>query len=127
MTNINAKPITNSLPKVKKPTCPRHLGEMAFDIQRSIWSCQFDGCKVVARHKEEQSVVAPKKPAVNELKPTWLRLEVGRGADEEPTYTLFVNDRNTTYAIDVSDYTEMVIEDAAGEATLCLIISDVSH
>lgn len=125
---INAKKINTSVPKVKRPTCPKHRLEMSFDTARSCWSCRMEGCKIVARHKDGASApsATPARPPHKNVQPTWMRLEVGQGADEEPTYTLFVSDRNTTYAIDVTDYTEMVIDDAGGQATLCLVISDVS-
>jgi len=102
---------------------------MSFDSVRSRWACRMEECKIVARHKDGAETVAPTpaRPSSKQIQPTWMRLEVGKGADEEPTYTLFINDKNATYAIDVTDYTEMVIDDPGGEATLCLIISDVSQ
>lgn len=113
----NIKSPSLPIPKVNRPKCPKHLKEMTFNTKRARWACMVADCKVVARHKEEEV-------AASTVLPSTLRLQVDRGADEEFRYLIHVNEGDTTRIIDVTDYTEMVIDDASGStATLCLLIA----
>lgn len=124
--NINTPNLP--IPQVKKPQCPKHHAEMTFNVARSRWSCVVDGCTLTAKRKGDDSALPTVKwSKVVPIAPTWVRLDVLESDDEEERYVLYFNDKQKTYAIDVSDYTEMLIDDSSGQATLCLLISNVSR
>jgi hypothetical protein len=39
--------------KPRKPGCPKHLCEMAFDLETMVWKCPEAGCTMVAYPKED--------------------------------------------------------------------------
>lgn len=109
----------------EKPQCPRHRRDMRFDKARSSWVCTEDGCKVIARRKEDDLVSS--KPSFD--KPEQMRLVIETNEDGEESYFLVakIGDTPKEYGIDVTDHVEMIIDDQTNSVTLCLIFNNVNR
>lgn len=103
-----------------RPVCPKHNSSMVFDRSDTTWKCATDGCRVVARRKEENG------KAISNPVSDRISLELLTDQDGEISYRL-VKENGGVFGntVDVTDYVEMVIDEQTNSATLCLLFHDV--
>lgn len=97
------------------PSCPDHFERMRYEKKLLAWVCADVNCDVIAK-KTEPDV----SDSSTVIKPT--SLDIVEGDSEEESYTLIVRYGKTLIEIDVTDHTEMVINDPNGDTTLCLLV-----
>lgn len=102
------------------PSCPRHNVSMYLDRSEATWRCSTEGCRIIARRKEETSVaVTPPKANIG--------LEIVSNLDSEEEYVLVVSSGGQRTLVDVSDYVDMIIDEQTNSVTLCLMFHNVKR
>lgn len=133
------KAIKTTTPKIKdirKPLCPAHRAEMQYESSIGRWKCPELGCKFTATRKHTddddelrtlppvKKAMAPKKPLQNYGPKVWA-LTIGKDADGDDQYWL--SHESVSFAMDVTDYVETVIDDQTNSVTLCLLFNNVKR
>jgi hypothetical protein len=129
----------NSADPVRKPKCPEHREDMAFDPRISRWKCQQAGCKFTARRKEEDgdAEATPQRAPLPTVRPTmpskplqkhgpkaW-ELSIKTDTHGEEHY--YLHHSSVSFGMDVTDYVETVIDDQTNSVTLCLLFNKVKR
>lgn len=106
------------------PVCPKHRTNMTFDRSDTTWKCRVDGCRVVARRKDDS---APQQQFSDPNQKFSTHLEVITLQDGEENYLLATTAGGKTTIIDVTDHIDMVIDEHTNSVTLCLLFNDVKR
>lgn len=120
MKKIKAAPRT-MVKNPDRPVCPKHNSSMVFDRSDTTWKCGVDGCRVVARRRDENSV--PEKPKSR----IRTQLEILTDQDGEDSYRIVAWHDDAPRTLDVTDHIEMIIDEQTNSVTLCLLFHDVKR
>lgn len=112
------KPI---LGNIEYPTCPEHDQSMYLDRSVSKWKCNYEGCKVVARRKDDVRQTPKANKAILSLE-----IVVTNNEEEEKYFLVGTSEGNRT-TLDVTDYVDMVIDEHTNSVTLCLLFNSVKR
>lgn len=91
---------------------------MPYSRRTSSWACPREGCSITAKKRKPEPPVA-----TGTVKPTRVAVRSDTEDDDESELTtLVIYHGQSKLEIDVTAFTEMLVEDPNGDTTLCLLV-----
>lgn len=130
---MGLKAVNPKVKDIRKPQCPTHHEEMAYEPAIGRWKCPVAVCKFTATRKVTEDDADTDVPLAKSVMPRKAPIPVNTKAmtlvivesEEEERYTLEL--KGWAIAVDITDYVETVVDDQTNSVSLVLLFNDVQR